>query len=214
MLNKLYNNIQAEALLFLQNKELWKCVSDSIIWLKSWLSAWVQAKATVVGAVKTRPRRESTLTHNVWREMYSSRGQHRRRDRWEGERLMKRVFDAARRAAAGSVVVKNWSSSITIKLQSGQNTDEDRGHASPSSFAALLPLVSPPSILYSLLSTPLCLLIFPLSFHTILSTSILLFSCVTFSIPCLSLCLVSPLLSCSIPSPFFLPSLGGTTVSD
>lgn len=78
---------------------------------------------------------------------------------------MKRVFGAAGRAAAGGVVVKNWSSSITIKLQSGQNTDEDRGHASSSSFTALLPLLSPSSIPYSLLSTPLlCLLTFLLSF--------------------------------------------------
>lgn len=187
------------------------CVWFHYLAKKSWLSAQVQAKTTVVGAVKTRPRRESTLTHNVWREMYSSRGQRRRRDRWEGERLMKRVFGAARQAAAGGVVVKNWSSSITIKLQSGQNTDEDRGHASSSSFTALLPSVSPPSILYSLLSTPLCLLMFPLSFAQF---SALPFSCFTFSIPCLSLCLVSPLLSCSIPSPFLLPSLCGTTVSD
>lgn len=127
---------------------------------------------------------------------------------------MKRVFGAAGRAAAGGVVVKNWSSSIAIKLQSGQNTDEDRGHASSSSFTALLPLLSPSSIPYSLLSTPLlCLLTFLLSFaqfsalpslHPFFLKSFIPCSLLfTFSIPCLSFCLDSPLLSRSIHLPFF-----------
>lgn len=59
----------------------------------------------------------------------------RKGDWWKGVR-------SCRASCSRQHLWRNWSSSITINLQSGQNTDEDRGHASSSSFIAPLPLCS------------------------------------------------------------------------
>lgn len=101
------------------------------------------------------------LMCSCWREMYSCRADTDRepdvgeRDWW------KRCLEP-RGKLQQALSWLNWSSSITIKLQSGQNTDEDRGQPppppSPQHFYlhSLLPL----SLFSSLSTSPLCLLTF------------------------------------------------------
>lgn len=68
------------------------------------------------------------------------------REGWR-KRLMKGVFGAPGGAPAGSIVAKLVFSTIT-KLQSGQNTDEDKKHVSRYSLTAHLAIVPllPPSL--------------------------------------------------------------------
>lgn len=101
------------------------------------------------------------LMCSCWREMYSCRAD-TDRETDEGERdWWKRCLELQGELQQ-ALSWLNWSSSITIKLQSGQNTDENRRQPPPPPSPQHFYLYSllPPSLFSSLSTSPLCLLTF------------------------------------------------------